>query len=202
MTTIRKSKASLYKIGVFGSDAGTSIVVATLTAKKLGRALAMENVIVITGAAPGLPYIAANEAWKAGSRVWGFSPEINAVRQRKFTPDDDLRMYTKLIYLPKDFEFIKQERVCKKYRNIFSTASCDAGIIISGRWGAMNEFTNLFDMGKVIGVLTGSGGVADEIKRLSMKIKKPGKGLVVYDSSPSRLVRKVVRELNKRSRAK
>ena len=60
----------------------------------------------------------------------------------------------------------------KKYRNVSSTANCDAGIIISGRWGTMNEFTNLYDMGKVIGILTETSGVADEIKNLSKKINK------------------------------
>ena len=33
----------------------------------------------------------------------------------------------------------------------------------------MNEFTNLYDMGKVIGVLTGTGGIADELELLNQK---------------------------------
>lgn len=58
------------------------------------------------------------------------------------------------------------------YHNVLTTAACDAGIIIAGRWGSMNEFTNLYDMGKVIGVLTGTGGIADELPQLLKKISK------------------------------
>ena len=74
----------------------------------------------------------------------------------------------------------------------------DAGIIISGRWGTMNEFTNLHDMGKVIGVLTGTGGVADDLSSLSKKIHKPSKAVVIFDSSPEQLVKRILEELKHR----
>jgi len=35
-------------------------------------------------------------------------------------------------------------------------------MIISGGWGGLNEFTNLLYDGKPIGVLIGTGGVADD----------------------------------------
>ena len=192
-------KRTTYKIGVFGSDAGTSALKATKTARALGRALGKEKATVITGACSGLPYIAAYEAHALGSKVWGFSPEVTLSAQRAFTPEDDLRIYAKLVFVPKNYVFVRKERVRKKYRNVTSTATCDAGVVISGRWGSLNEFTNLFDMGKVIGVLTKTGGMADEIPRLAKKVHKPGKAVVVYDSSPARLVRKIVKELQKRS---
>ncbi len=192
-------KKTTYKIGVFGSDAGTSVLKANKTAKALGRALGNEKVLVVTGACSGLPYIAAHEAWALGSKVWGYSPEVSISAQHAFTPKDDLSIYTKLVFVPKNYVFVRKERVRKKYRNVTSTATCDAGIIISGRWGSLNEFTNLFDMGKVIGVLTKTGGMADEIPKLAKKVHKPGKAVVVYDSSPVRLVRKVLTELRKRS---
>lgn len=185
-------------IGVFGSDAG-KIESAKRSAKRLGAALAAKKAIVVTGACSGLPYLAAHAAHEHGAAVWGYSPELNRTGQKRFTPHDDLSIYTKLVYVPKSFAFAKKERVRKKYRNVISTATCDAGIVIAGRWGTLNEFTNLFDMGKVIGVLTGTGGVADELRRLAGKIVKPGKAVVVYDSLPTRLVEKVMRELRKRS---
>lgn len=61
----------------------------------------------------------------------------------------------------------------------------------------MNEFTNLYDMGKVIGVLTGTGGIADEINGLLSKISKPGKAVVIFDNSPVKLITQVIEAINK-----
>ena len=78
---------------------------------------------------------------------------------------------------------------------MISTANCDAGIIISGRWGTMNEFTNLFDMGKAIGVLTGTGGVADELPAFCKKITKHNRSKVIFNDEPEKLVELVIKEL-------
>lgn len=192
-------KKKNYHIGVFGSSVSDEVVPRV---RALGKTLGKHKAIVITGACSGSPYMAAHEAWRNGSKVWGFSPELSLARQRKFTPHDDLRIYTKLIYIPKNFSLRRHERVAKKYRNVMSTASCDAGIIIAGRWGSMNEFTNLFDMGKVIGVLQKTGGIADQLESLSKKIEKPGNAIVIYDSSPARLVTRIYRQLAKRDKRK
>ncbi len=160
-----------YKIGVFGSfeDYKDSI---TDKAKQLGQTLGQKNIIIITGASTGLPYLVANEASKSGIEIWGYSPKINIDEQKEESPNDDLSIYKKLFFVPKNFLFASNLQISRKYRNVISTANCDAGIIISGRWGSMNEFTNLFDMGKVIGVLTGTGGIADELPTLNQKITK------------------------------
>ena len=161
-----------YKIGIFGSGIDNNDKTVIKKAQQLGEALSKYSVIVINGACKGLPYEASFYASKNGLDVWGFSPEIDFENQKKFTPNHNLSIYTKLFYILKGFEFIKHEMARKKYRNVSSTANCDAGIIISVRWGTMNEFTNLYDMGKVIGILTETSGVADEIKNLSKKINK------------------------------
>jgi ethanolamine utilization protein EutP (predicted NTPase) len=60
----------------------------------------------------------------------------------------------------------------------------------------MNEFTNLFDMGKVIGVLTKTDGIADEFERLNKIIKKPGKAKVIFNDDPEELIDMVLAELS------
>ena len=57
---------------------------------------------------------------------------------------------------------------------------------------------NLYDMGKVIGILTGSGGIADELPSLMKKIAKPTKAKVFFNSSPKQLVDEVINELDNR----
>ena len=185
------------KIGVFGS--AVNVEIAVQKAEILGKVLGeyKEKIIVVTGAADGMPYKVASIASSAGCEVWGFSAATNLEAQKKIGKDQDYSIYSKLIYIPRDYEFVSDLQVCRKYRNVTSTATCDAGIIIAGRWGTMNEFTNLHDMGKVIGVLTGTGGIADEIESLKKKITKESKAKVIYEKSPKLLVDKIFQEIKR-----
>lgn len=184
-----------YKIGVFGSAEGDIQKIVNI-AHVLGKELGKNKAIVITGASTGLPYEVAKTAKEHGAEVWGFSQTTNLKEQEKLALNCDSSIYKKLIYIPKNYEFVTNNAVCKKYRNVSSTATCDAGIIIAGRWGTMNEFTNLYDMGKVIGILTGTGGIADELESLGKKIKKKSKAKLLFEVSPEKLIKKVIDELN------
>ena len=187
-----------YKIGIFGSSAGGMNKVLPI-AHALGDALSEHDVILITGAANGLPYEVVKAASnKRKMEVQGFSAAPNHEAELFLTPEQDHTIYTKYIYVPENYEFSKSTEISRKYRNISSTATCDAGIIISGRWGTMNEFTNLHDFGKVIGVLTGTDGIADQLPGLYKKITKPSKALVLFDNSPEVLVKNIIGELDRR----
>ena len=194
------SSKSKYKIGIFGSPIGPDNGLINKL-QQLGRELAKHKVILITGACTGAPYIVIYEAVKKTEvEVWGFSSEVNLQQQKIATPDDDLSVYSKLIYIPKNFRFIKEPAVCKKYRNVMSTAICDAGVIIAGRWGTLNEFTNLVDMGKIIAVLTKTGGIADELSVLTRKIKKGTEKKIIYNNSAKELVKELIHELSTKAR--
>lgn len=183
-----------YKIGIFGSaeDFDQSLIGKV---REVGKLLGQEKVIVITGATSGFPYFASYEAFKNGAEIWGYSYEQNIENIKKRIPNHNFSMYSKLTYIPKKFPFASDVQVSKKYRNVISTANCDAGIIISGRWGTLNEFTNLYDMGKIIGVLTGTGGIADELPQLSKKVNKKSKAKILFNQSPAELVKGVLHEL-------
>jgi predicted Rossmann-fold nucleotide-binding protein len=187
-----------YKIGVFGSSAG-DLSVTLPKAVAIGEVLGdhADSTILITGACPGLPYAAAKVAAHKGVEVWGFASALDEALHRQKYPDDDPTIYKKLIYVPADFPFANSDRARKKYRNVISTATCDAGIVISGRWGSLNEFTNLLDMQKVVGVLTDTRGIADELPALSKKISKAGQGEIIFDDNPKVLVEKIFRALEK-----
>lgn len=189
------------KIGIFGSAIQEGEEIAA-KARELGEVLASYDVILITGACSGLPYQTILAAYKKNStEIWGFSPARDYQEQVGYTPKDDNTIYARLIYTPPDFEFINDVNVARKYRNVFSTATCDGGIVVSGRWGSLNEFTNLYDMEKVIGVLTGTGGVADILPGLSRQINKPSKALVIFDSSPENLVKQVIEAIRQRKQS-
>ena len=199
-----------YKIGVFGSAVNESEQKIE-SAKKLGRILADKNVIVVTGACAGMPDIVAQEAAKENKNIeiWGFAPVDTEEELKDLYIENDFSIYKRLFYIPQNFrklffiedgvEFTVQKPSLQKYRNVISTANCDGAIIVSGRWGTMNEFTNLHDMGKVIGVLTGTGGIADELPNLMKKINKPSKAKIIFNDKPEELVKQVLEELGKRS---
>jgi predicted Rossmann-fold nucleotide-binding protein len=164
-------------------------------AAELGRELAKLNCILVTGACDGVPLMVARAARLAGADVWGFSPSLNLDRHKSETPDDDPSVYTKLIYTPSNFPFSNDITICRKFRNVISTAHTDAGIVISGRWGTLNEFTCLHEMEKIIGILTGTGGISDELPQLVRQINKPSKAQMLFDDDPSSLVKRIFSSL-------
>lgn len=182
------------KIGIFGSAEDFDISLID-KAKNVGKLLGKNNTIVITGATSGIPYVSSLEAYKNGAEVWGYSSEQNIKDIKEKMPNHDLSIYKKLIFIPRSFPFAGNVQISKKYRNVISTATCDGAIIISGRIGTLNEFTNLYDMGKVIGILTGTGGISDELEKLMQKIHKKTKSKLFFDSNPKTLINKLITEL-------
>jgi hypothetical protein len=189
-----------YKIGIFGSaidESSQSVQMAHDLGNKLGKL--GDSIILINGACSGMPHEVLIAARDFGlQEAWGYSSEISLEAFQKAYPNIAVSLFSKLFYVPMSFELVSDGMARKKYRNVSSTGNCDAGIIISGRWGTLNEFTNLHDMGKVIGVLTGTGGVADELQGLYLKIQKPSKAIVIFDDNPSRLVDRILNEVKRR----
>ncbi len=179
-------------IGVFGTAKVASSELGDL-AGRIGCALARAGCGVITGACSGLPYRAAHAASALGAPVVGFSPMHDIDGQREFVPEDDPAIYTSLLFTPRDIPFAHDLLVRKKYRNVVSTATCDAGIIIAGEWGTLNELTNLIDFRKPVGVLRGTGGIADAAPELARSL--PGGERIMYESDPERLVGAIVARL-------
>lgn len=183
-------------LGIFGSATDGSPAV-NKKAKELGRVLAnyKKEIVLINGACPGLPYFVVSEAAKMGVETWGFSPTFNFQGQKKETGEKDISFYKKIIYLPKNLPLAEDINVGRKYRNVFLTASCQGGIIIGGRFGTLNEFTNLYDMGKIIGIFSGTGGASDVIAYLLRKINKNTGGEIFFESNPKKLVTKIINKI-------
>ncbi len=185
-----------YKVGVFGSSAG-DMSLALPGAIELGRVFGeyADHLIIITGGCAGLPYEVAKKAHSSDVEIRGYSAEINMDELQKSAPDDDHSIYSELRFVPTNFPLAQTRSARMKYRNVISTANCDAGIIISGRWGTLNEFTNLIDQQKIVGVLTDTGGIADELPELTRKISKAGQGRIIFESDPGKLVGKILTTL-------
>jgi predicted Rossmann-fold nucleotide-binding protein len=194
-----------YKLGIYGSNIRESEG-AVAVARQLGRALAKNNTIVVTGGCSGMPYAVAHAARQEGAEVWGFTPEQDEAGQRRAYPHDDITIYNRLFYVPEGYSerfFLEQGLTAAedhatrlKYRNVISTLHVDAGIIIAGGWGTLNEFTNLIYDGKPIGVLTGTGGLADELPAWFPRLRKKSESRVFFSQRADELVGLLLSELN------
>ncbi len=179
------------KIGVYGSNRVESEA-AVQAARALGVELARQGMIVITGACSGMPYAAAQTARQHGAEVWGFTPALTEEEHLLFYVP---AQYRQLFFVSQPVSPDQDWGMRLKYRNVISTIQADAGIIITGGWGSLNEFTNLIYEGKPAGVLTGTGGLADELPRWLPRLRKKSASQVFFSSQPAELVASLKRVL-------
>lgn len=168
------------KIGVMGSAGETGASendVLTEKANSLARAIADRDQLLLTGATTGLVYAVGKAAHDAGNFHVGISPAANS------------REHMETYELPLDAcDLVVYTGFGLKGRNVVLIRSCDIILFIAGSMGSLNEFTIAHDEGKVIGCLTGTGGVADEVDYLLAKFSKETGARVFQHSDPGRLV--------------
>jgi uncharacterized protein (TIGR00725 family) len=185
MTEISKSYLK-YKICVSGAARTDCCKEGAMEkTKELGRQIVRQGGVVLTGATTGVPYWAAIGAKEEGGITIGFSPAASEVAHIK-TYHLPIDYYDMIIYT--GFEYAG--------RNLILTRASDAVIIVCGRLGTLNEFTIAFEDKKPIGVLTDTGGMADEIKGIITKGNR-GPGKIVYDDDPEKLVKKLIEIIKK-----
>lgn len=174
-----------YSICVSGAAAGRTVESGKDTARQIGAAIAKTGHILTTGATVGLPYFAALGAKEAGGTSIGFSPAAS------------LREHVHKYRLPYDvFDFINFTGMNYVGRDLYLVQSSDAVITIGGRFGSLHEFTSALEAHMPCGVLLGSGGAADVIPELMKILPPPKNDLVIYDTDPVRLVKKIVEILD------
>jgi hypothetical protein len=174
------------RIGVMGSSQGPAIENQENIKKSIevGHHIAKADCILVNGACPGLPDEAAFGAHQAGGMTLGISPAFSEKEHtdRYKNPREyyDIILYTGMGLMERD---------------IINIRSSDAIILLGGGIGTLNEFTVAFDEGKVIGVLTGSGGVANHIPEVVEICKRSLTDAVVFDSDPEWLIKKVIEKI-------
>ena len=153
--------------------------------EEIGKEIARQGCVLVTGATTGVPYFSAKGFKKIGGVSIGFSPAASEMA------------HIKTYRLPTDvFDVIVYTGFDYSGRNLLMTNAADGVIIICGRMGTLNEFTIAFENQKPIGVLEGSGGTADKIKDLATG---PHRGVkkIAYDKNPKKLVKKLINLMKK-----
>ena len=152
------------------------------SAKIIGRKIAKEDCILVTGACMGIPHITAQSALKEGGLVIGYSPAKN-IREHIEPPISYPKPPEGLIPIFTGYD--------KVGRNVLSIRECDGIIFIGGGIGTLNEFSIACHEGKIIGVLEGVGGSIEKIIGITEDFRGHG-AIIIKDKNPKRLVEKVV----------
>ncbi len=156
---------------------------------RLADEIARRNLILISGATTGVPDRVARAARSRGVLCLGVSPAHNA---RQHSADYGLPLDTCDAMIYTGFGL--------KGRNVVLVRSSDVVLIVAGGMGTLNEFTIAIDEGKVVGVLSGSGGVADEIERLLPLARN--RSNVVIESDPAKLLDQCLAIISRSSSAR
>ena len=174
------------KICVSGAaETGHCGVDALEKAKELGREIARQGAVLVTGATTGFPLWAAMGAKEVGGISIGFSPastEKEHVEVYKLPLDYmDLIVYTGFGYPGRDLLLVR---------------SSDGVICGCGRIGTIHEFTIAFEDQRAIGIYEGSWEMADELKEILAKSHRPYER-VASGPDPKKLVSDVLAMIKK-----
>jgi hypothetical protein len=173
------------KIGVMGSASGKLSIAHKKIAYELGCAIAEKGCITVTGACPGFPLEAAKGASRNGGLVVGVSPALSEKehieKYRSPTAYHDVLIFTGSGLMG---------------REVVNIRSSDIVIIMGGHSGTLGEFSIAYDEGNLIGVLVGTGGIAEEIKNIVKIIKKKTGAVILYESNPKILLENLIDHYN------
>ncbi|MDX1927598.1 MAG: protein containing YHS domain protein [Pirellulaceae bacterium] len=169
------------KIGVMGA-AGHGIAVEHLQlAEALGEAVATSECVLVTGGCPGLPLAAAKGAKQCGGLVIGISPGLS-LEEHSFKFESPTVYHDVLIFTGSGL----------MGREVVNIRSSDIVVIIGGSSGTLGELAIAYDEGKLIGVLTGTGGISDLVESILAACNKQTGARVVYDADPRTLLRQLL----------
>lgn len=149
---------------------------------EIGREIARQKCVLITGGCSGYPYEASKGTLKEKGVSVAISPAKNLEEHGK-----------KYNYPTKNFTRFEFTGLGTPGRNLPLVKKSDAIIIIGGKSGTLVELAIALHDFKLIGVLKNSGGITDLIPKMAEACKKVRKQKIIYESDPKRLVNKLIK---------
>ncbi|OGJ00797.1 hypothetical protein A3G98_01880 [Candidatus Nomurabacteria bacterium RIFCSPLOWO2_12_FULL_37_8] len=174
------------KIGVSGAaETGHCGVDALEKAKELGRAIARQGAILVTGATTGFPFWVAMGVKEIGGISLGFSPAASE------------KEHVEVYKLPLDYmDLIIYTGFGYPGRDLLLTRAVDAVICGCGRVGTIHEFTVAFEDNKPIGIFEGPWETDSELEEILAKSHRPYAKITV-GGDPKKLVEDVIAMVKK-----
>ncbi|MCX6713170.1 MAG: hypothetical protein NTY66_03130 [Candidatus Vogelbacteria bacterium] len=154
-------------------------------ALELGREIARQGAVIVTGATTGFPLWAAKGAKEEGGFSLGLSPAQ--------TEKEHVESWG----LPLDYmDFIVYTGQAFAGRDILLTRTSDAVILGCGRIGTIHEFTVAYEDNKPLGILRGPWMTDEVIKMIMDNGYRPNEK-VVFEEDPKILVAKMIELVRK-----
>lgn len=170
------------KVGVMGGASDIVLADHMEKAHVLGSAVASRGCVLVTGACSGFPLAASCGAKHAGGLVIGISPAMDLGehigKYASPTAFHDVLVYTGSGLMG---------------REVINIRTSDIVVIVGGRSGTLGELAIAYDEGKLIGVLTGMGGISAMVADILAACAKDTGARVVYDDDPDRLIAELLR---------
>jgi uncharacterized protein (TIGR00725 family) len=149
-------------------------------AKELGREIARQGAILVTGATTGFPFWAAMGTKEEGGISIGISPAASE------------KEHVEVYKLPLDYmDLIIYTGFGYPGRDLLITRSADAVICGCGRIGTIHEFTVAFEDGKPIGIFEGTWETGAELEDIIEKGHRVN-AKVVEGKDPKKLVADII----------
>jgi uncharacterized protein (TIGR00725 family) len=149
-------------------------------AKELGREIARQGAVLVTGATTGFPFWAAMGAKEAGGISIGISPAASE------------REHVETYKLPLDYmDLIIYTGFGYPGRDLLLTRSSDAVICGCGRIGTIHEFTVAFEDQKPIGIFEGPWEMSGELEEIFAKGHRPN-SKIVKGKDPKKLLEEII----------
>ena len=166
------------RIGAMGSAGGDVDSSVAGTCRMLGRSIAGCGCCLLTGACPGLPHETVLGARESGGHVIGISPAST------------LKEHVEVHHSPyQEYDVLILTGMGLMGRELINIHSSDIVIVVGGRSGTLGEFAMAYEDGKLIGVLSGSGGITAALPALEASLEGKQTGAeVMYDDDPAQLV--------------
>jgi hypothetical protein len=160
---------SQIKICVSGAaETGHCGINALDKAKELGREIARQGAVLVTGATTGFPLWAAMGVKEEGGISVGISPAASE------------REHAEVYKLPLDYmDLVIYTGFGYSGRDLLLTRAADAVICGCGRVGTVHEFTIAFEDGKPIGIYEGPWEMGAELQDIVEKGHRPNAKIAV-----------------------
>lgn len=165
------------RIGVMGAAREPADPVVAALCRRLGRMVAERGACLLTGASTGFPHESVLGAKELEGHVVGISPGAT-LREHMEAFGSPYREYDVLIFTGLGL----------MGRELINIRSSDIVVLIGGRSGTLGEFAIAYEEGKLVGVLTGTGGITEALDSIEASLHKATGAEVIYDSDPTRLI--------------
>lgn len=182
-----KGRPDRLVVGVMGSAAKEKTIPKELKQRlwQLGKAIGKGGHVVLTGACPGMPQLTARAAHRNGGFTVGISPakDLNEHTKRFRSPTKSLDVI-QMTGAGAGMGLIAREKQNIRHSDIL--------VFAGGRSGTLGEILFAMQEPKVIALLEDSTGVTSKTRSQILPLIGKGKGVVVSDRDPVKLMDKAV----------